>query len=231
MIDLTKTYRRPNRSEAIKDIQRALNLQPDGIYGPLTEERVRDFQQEQGLIADGVCGPKTLARLFPENKPQEGVAITPTLKASRRKIKEIIVHCTATPEGKDFTVQDIRRWHTTPVEKGGRGWSDIGYHYVIYRDGRIFSGRDVNISGAHCTGHNAYSIGVVYVGGMDATNKEAKDTRTDEQRKSLLALLKRLLKMYPGAKVYGHCEFAAKECPSFEPSTLRTELRKMGCKP
>ena len=76
-----------------------------------------------------------------------------------RKITEIILHCAATPEGKDFTVADIDRWHRA------RKFNGIGYHYVIYRDGTVHAGRPVERSGAHCTGHNAQSVGVCYIGG------------------------------------------------------------------
>jgi N-acetylmuramoyl-L-alanine amidase len=83
-----------------------------------------------------------------------------------RDIKEIIVHCSATPEGKDYTVATIREWHLA------RKFNDIGYHYVIYRDGSINKGRSEDIAGAHCTGHNSNSIGICYIGGMTADNKK-----------------------------------------------------------
>lgn len=127
-----------------------------------------------------------------------------------RKINEIIVHCSATPEGRDYTVEDIDRWHRK------RGFVCIGYHYVIYRDGTIHAGRDVARVGAHCKGHNSRSIGICYIGGMDAQNRHPKDTRTDEQKKSLLSLLKHLRRQYPGAAIHGHRDFANKACPSFD---------------
>lgn len=77
-----------------------------------------------------------------------------------RKINEIIIHCSATAEGKDFTVQDITRWHKQ------RGFKTIGYHYVIYRNGTVATGRDIAEIGAHCKGHNANSIGICYIGGL-----------------------------------------------------------------
>ena len=89
-----------------------------------------------------------------------------------RTINEIIVHCTATPDGKDYTVEDITRWHKE------RGFKTIGYHYVVYRDG--------------------------------------SDTRTLEQKDSLVLLLVRLKTQFPMAKIHGHRDFAAKECPSFD---------------
>ena len=132
-----------------------------------------------------------------------------------RKINEIIVHCSATAEGHDYTVGDIDRWHKS------RGWQCIGYHYVIYRDGSVHTGRPVAQIGAHCTGHNANSIGVCYIGGFAADGKTPKDTRTPQQREALRRLVADLQKQYPGATVHGHREFAAKACPSFD---VKTEL-------
>lgn len=93
-----------------------------------------------------------------------------------RKINEIIVHCTATQDGKNIKVEDINRWHKE------RGWNMIGYHYVVYLDGTIHQGRSEDQIGAHCLKHNTNSIGVVYVGGLDANGKP-KDTRTEAQSK------------------------------------------------
>lgn len=129
---------------------------------------------------------------------------------AKRKITEIIVHCSATPEGKDFTVADITRWHKQ------RGFRTIGYHYVIYRDGSVHTGRPDGEIGAHCVGHNAVSIGICYIGGLAADGKTPKDTRTNEQREALIMLLRRLHAKYPNAKIYGHRDFAAKACPSFD---------------
>ena len=125
-------------------------------------------------------------------------------------INEIIVHCTATPEGKNYTVADIDKWHKA------RGWKGIGYHYVIYRDGSIHQGRPETEIGAHCQGHNDNSIGVVYVGGLASDGKTPKDTRTYAQKKSLENLLKQLKQKYPKATIHGHRDFAAKACPSFD---------------
>ena len=126
-----------------------------------------------------------------------------------RRITEIIIHCSATPEGKDFTVDDIRRWHLA------RKFADIGYHYVIYRDGSVHKGRAENIAGAHCLGHNANSIGICYIGGVAKDGKTPKDTRTPQQKTALRQLVNQLKFYYPHATVHGHNEFAAKACPSF----------------
>lgn len=126
-----------------------------------------------------------------------------------REIKEILVHCSATKEGKNYTVNDITRWHKD------RGFTTIGYHYVVLLDGTIQQGRAEMVMGAHCTGHNANSIGVCYIGGLDASGKP-KDTRTEAQKKALLTLLKRLKADYPKATIHGHCEYANKACPCFD---------------
>lgn len=130
-----------------------------------------------------------------------------------RHIDEIIIHCSATPEGKDYTVDQIRDWHVR-----GNGWQDIGYHYVIYRDGSVHEGRPESMIGAHTRGHNGRSIGICYVGGCAADGKTPKDTRTAAQRTALKDLVRRLLGKYPGATVHGHNEFARKACPSFDVS-------------
>ena len=127
-----------------------------------------------------------------------------------RNINKIIVHCSATPEGKAFSVDDIRRWHLK------RGFADIGYHFVIYLDGSVHVGRPLAKAGAHCKGHNAHSIGVCYIGGVASDGKTPKDTRTDAQKASLVKLITELRQQFPNASVHGHREFANKACPCFD---------------
>lgn len=138
-----------------------------------------------------------------------------------RKINEIIVHCTATKEGKDFTVEDIDRWHRQ------QGWKCIGYHWVVYRDGSVHEGRKENEVGAHCKGHNAHSIGVVYIGGLAEDGKTPKDTRTPAQKAALNRLLGNLVKKYhlPKGSIHGHRDYAAKACPSFD---AKEEYKNIG---
>ena len=192
-------YKKGSRGSVVILIQQALHLLPDGIFGNQTEDAVKEFQKEKGLKPDGIVGPSTMSKLVP--------LIT---KRSKRVIKEIIVHCSATAEGKDFTVEDVRRWHKQ------QGWSDIGYHYVIGRHGEKWTGRDVDVSGAHCEGHNRNSIGVCYIGGCAKDGKTPKDTRTLQQKAVMLSLLTELKRLYPQAKIYGHRDFARKDCPSFD---------------
>lgn len=127
-----------------------------------------------------------------------------------RPIKEIIIHCADTPEGRDDKAADIDRWHKQ------RGFDRIGYHYVIDLDGTIEYGREQDCIGAHCQGHNTNSIGICYIGGADRDTLKPKDTRTDEQKASLVLLLKYLRQRYPDAKIYGHRDFSDKPCPCFD---------------
>lgn len=117
-----------------------------------------------------------------------------------RRIDKIIIHCADTPTGRDVTVNEIRGWHLD------RGWSDVGYHYIIKIDGTIEVGRQEYVSGAHCRGYNSTSIGVCMIG---------RDVFTDEQYQSLGKLIRGLEARY-GAKVHGHYEFSDKTCPNFD---------------
>lgn len=124
----------------------------------------------------------------------------------------IIIHCSATPEGREHTAADIRDWHVK-----GNGWSDIGYHYVVRLDGTVEAGRPESRDGAHAKGHNRNTIGVCYVGGCDRSMKP-KDTRTPAQVKALRCLIIDLKKRYPAAITLGHRDLpnVAKACPSFD---------------
>lgn len=214
-------YKRGSHGEIVKQIQKALagagfGVFPDGIYGQLTEEAVKAYQSKNGLKPDGIVGPATMAKLIPCR-----------FKKLRRTIKEIIIHCTATPEGQNYTVEQCRADHKK------QGWSDIGYHYLVYRDGSVHEGRNVDYIGAHCStgGHNTYSIGIAYVGGVENkpgvpyAKQKSKDTRTLAQKAALLSLLMDLRKLYPEAKIYGHHDFEPKkDCPSFD---ARNEYRRL----
>lgn len=135
---------------------------------------------------------------------------TPKSIKRRTKTTEIIVHCTATPAGHDFTAQEIRGWHLA------KGWKDVGYHYIILLDGTICQGRPEEFVGAHCVGHNHRSVGVAYVGGLDEHGTHPLDSRTPRQRLALGVLLERLHHRYPQATLHGHREFAKKACPCFD---------------
>ncbi|MBZ9653564.1 N-acetylmuramoyl-L-alanine amidase [Phyllobacterium lublinensis] len=135
-----------------------------------------------------------------------------------RPINELIWHCTATPEGREVSVATIRQWHKD------RGWSDIGYHKVVHLDGSVEDGRPESKVGAHCENHNTGTIGYVYVGGCDK-NMKPKDTRTDAQKKTMLAITRAAIAKYGIKKVTGHNQYAAKACPSFD--VRKDELGKL----
>ena len=128
-----------------------------------------------------------------------------------RDINYIVIHCAATKPSMDVPIERVRKWHLD------RGWSDIGYHYYITRDGKIHKGRDLNIVGAHVRGYNKNSIGICYEGGINEKG-DPEDNRTDEQKKSLLKVVKVLKFVFENSVVQGHRDFpnVKKACPSFD---------------
>lgn len=133
-----------------------------------------------------------------------------------RNIAEIFVHCSATkPEWMaarscQQKVEEIDRWHKA------NGWSGIGYHFVVDRQGDVCLGRPVEKVGAHVKGHNSNSIGICLVGGHGgASTDKFEDHFTDLQRKALDKLLDDLTTKHKDARIRGHNEVAAKACPSF----------------
>jgi len=126
-----------------------------------------------------------------------------------RHITKVIIHCAATKPSMDIGASDIKKWHLD------RGWKDIGYHYVIRRNGDIENGIGVALAGSHTKGHNASSIGICLVGGID--NKSEPENNFTKPQWATLERLVRILKVdFPHATVHGHREFAAKACPSFD---------------
>ena len=143
-----------------------------------------------------------------------------------RTVTLIIIHCSATPQGVDLSFEDCRREHIRH-----RGFSDIGYHFYVTRNGKIHCGRPLEKIGAHCKNHNRHSIGICYEGGLDARGNP-KDTRTPEQRSALHLLVYQLLQQFRNARVCGHRDLSpdldgdgtvepwewVKQCPCFEVS-------------
>lgn len=211
-----KTLKNGSKGEDVKTLQTALNkygynLTVDGIFGIKTETAVRNYQAKNELTVDGIVGAKTWSKL--------GYSTADEINASRI-INKLIVHCAATQEGKEITSQQISNWHEARKfsyyidPKTGKKMF-VGYHYIIHLDGTIEVCRPESVRGCHVSGYNANSIGICYIGGVDATGK-AKDTRTPAQKTAIITLLKQLKKKYPGATIHGHREFAAKACPSFD---------------
>lgn len=198
----------------------------DGDFGGETRDAMQAFQRNTGLRVTTRPDAMTIAALqaaVAESQPAPtgpAVELPAFPKLTTRRIEEIIVHCTATPEGRPVRVNTIRGWHI------GQGWRDIGYHWVVLLDGTIAPGRPESQVGSHVAGHNSGTLGVVYVGGVGADGKTPKDTRTPAQKAALLDLCRALIQRYPAIrKVTGHREYAAKACPSFD--VRKDELGKL----
>jgi len=140
-----------------------------------------------------------------------------------RRIDQIIIHCSATRATQDIGVKTLREWHTTPKPQG-RGWLDVGYHYVIRRSGKAELGRDLDNDGfvddeigAHAFGWNSHSIGICLIGGVAQDGQTPEPNFTDAQMAALGAMILTLKQRYPNARVMGHRDTGAnKACPSFD---------------
>lgn len=139
----------------------------------------------------------------------------------RKATNWIVVHCSATRAIQDVGVKEIRQWHLA------KGWADIGYHYVIRRSGKVETGRAVNVVGAHVEGHNADSIGICLVGGLNNDTWKPEANYTAQQWEALEKLIRTLIKTYPKAKVLGHRDFPGvqKACPCFNARTWAKKLK------
>lgn len=137
-----------------------------------------------------------------------------------RYVTLLIVHCTGTPVNTPCGYKEISYYHLTVL-----GWKNgCGYHYIVRRDGTVEKGRPLDMVGAHCTGHNKHSIGIVYEGGIGLDGKPA-DTRTPEQKRSMRQLLTDLKKDYPKAIIAGHNTFSTKACPCFDATKEYVDLQ------
>lgn len=207
-----------SRGDEVRKLQAKLNLEADGNFGPKTELAVKAFQKANDLSVDGIVGAKTWSKL--------GYETADEVTSGGRTINKLVVHCAATPEGENFTIDAIDASHKARkfsyyIEAGTGRKRYIGYHYIILLDGTIVPCRPENVRGCHVSNHNFDSIGVCYIGGCESRSNPkwmntAKDTRTPAQKASLLKLLKELKGRYRNAKIYGHRDFAAKGCPSFD---------------
>lgn len=145
------------------------------------------------------------------------------------KLLNLVIHCTATAEGRAVSADDIRLWHTSPPPVG-RGWRQVGYTDMIHLDGRIErlvnNNEDAFVDGWEVTngasGYNDTSRHIVYVGGLDAFGNP-QDTRTPAQRQAMAAYVIDFAHRHPSVNIIGHNQLAAKACPSFDvPAWLKT---------
>lgn len=147
------------------------------------------------------------------------------------QLKYLVIHCTATREGREVSAEEIRRWHTSPVSKGGRGWKQVGYTDMIHLDGRVErlvqNNEDASVDVFEITngakGINSVSRHIVYVGGVDAQGNP-KDTRTAMQKEALKKYVQEFKRKFPSVKVIGHNEVASKACPSYNVSEWLKEI-------
>ena len=128
----------------------------------------------------------------------------------RNSTEYIVIHCAATKASMDIGLTEIRKWHVQD-----NGWRDVGYHYIIRRNGEVELGRSIRDTGAHAAGYNHKSVSVCMVGGM-AEDNSAENNFTAQQWTALLDLVKQLKADYPDADVIGHNEISEKKCPSFD---------------
>lgn len=169
----------------------------------------------------GFHSPQPLADALPHRA--EPRLAPPDAARVTRPIRRIVIHCTATPEGRDVTAADVDRWHRE------RGWNGIGYHALIRLDGSVEYGRPLEKQGAHARGHNHDTLAVVYAGGVDS-DFEPRDTRTDAQIESLYDLVTAWQRQFgvPARCVVGHYELdPRKRCPSFSMAFFRGDLTRM----
>lgn len=132
------------------------------------------------------------------------------MSVERSKTDYIVIHCSATPPDMDIGREEITKWHKA------RGFREIGYHFVIRRNGGVERGRWVLIPGAHVKGYNSVSVGVCMVGGVDSDMKP-EDNFTGDQWGALLDVVSTLKGDFPEAKIVGHTELdSGKACPSFD---------------
>lgn len=153
----------------------------------------------------------------------------------RNTLSYLVLHCTATKQGREVTSDELRHWHTDPVSKGGRGWKQVGYTDMIHLDGSmerlVENNEDAFVDGWEitngATGYNSKSRHVVYVGGLDSDAKTPKDTRTAEQLDAMKRYVLDFHRRFPRVKIIGHNEVATTACPSFD---VQAWLSQIGIK-
>lgn len=139
------------------------------------------------------------------------------------KLQYLVIHCTATPAGREVSASDIRRWHTSPVPEG-HGWKRVGYTDLFHLDGSVErlvdNNEDANVDEWEITngavGYNGISRHIVYAGGCCGADMHPEDTRTEAQREALKRYVLDFHARHPDVRIVGHNQLAAKACPSFD---------------
>ena len=247
--------RRGSSGERVRELQTLLKIKADGNFGPATEAAVVAFQRSKGLKADGIVGPKTWAALSAKTNtvkpvfnistsvkedfsdPEDAMPVEPTVETSptskrieeltslivnfkyKRKVTKIIFHCTATQPS--ATVSSILKYWKEKL-----GWKSPGYHIIVTADGSWTQLQDFNLPTNGVAGHNANSIHISYIGGIDRNGK-AKDTRTQGQHEVFEACHRLFAMVLPSATQHGHYEFTNKACPSFNVKKWIESLPKL----
>lgn len=149
-------------------------------------------------------------------------------------LKRLVIHCTATPEGREVTSAEIRHWHCDPIDKGGRGWKQVGYTDVFHLNGGVErlvkNNEDENVDPWEITngaaGYNSTSRHIVYVGGRTRDNKRNADTRTADQRRAMAKYVKDFRRKHPSIPIVGHRDLprVRKECPCFDVAKWLKEI-------
>jgi len=176
----------------------------DGLFGPRTRKAAEAWLHHGGEAATIVA-------------PLPGTAGGPMLYHGDTPIREIVIHCAATrPDwmnGRPLAakVAEIRRWHVQD-----KGWKDIGYHWIIDREGSVMPGRAETVIGAHVAGRNRGTIGICMLGGHGSGSNDAFEAHfTSEQNQAVRALITEIRSRTQIYKISGHNEYANKACPGF----------------
>jgi len=127
-----------------------------------------------------------------------------------RRITMIVLHCSGVMPNVHQDISVVDNYHRS------KGWKGVGYHFYVRRDGTVEIGRRLEEIGAHCVGHNKYSIGICYEGGLNSA-AQAEDTRTPQQVRELRKLVERMHAYFPNAIIVGHHDLnPTKPCPCFD---------------
>lgn len=151
----------------------------------------------------------------------------------KKALQYLVIHCTATPAGREVSAADIRAWHTAPVSAGGRGWRQVGYTDLFHLDGTVErlvdNNEDAQVDSWEITngakGYNTVSRHVVYAGGCDTCGKPA-DTRTPAQRQAMRDYVIEFHRRHPDVRILGHRDLPGvqKACPAFDVKAWLSEI-------